>query len=142
MEGDPRIPFARGAEPLALVLPATPAMERAGEGVHMNRGDDVRVRPQTSPYTAEGPGHINDDPDPDPNADPGAKGTPSGSPNTHGVPCANAGRDQRGGRSGTDAAAEERECDRADMVEWDNATRSTLGTCPCSRRCPWPFPCP
>ena len=120
-----------------------------GDGVHINLGVDVRRRPcHQSPYTAEGTAHLNNEPEPelDANADPGAKGTPSGSSNTHGVACANAGRDQRGGRSWPDAPAEERECERADMEEWDKATRSTLGTCPlaCSRRCwdSWPFPFP
>ena len=160
-EGDAEIPFARRAEPdpLALALVGTPATERAGEGVHINLGVDVRGRPcPQSLYPTDGAAHLNNDPEPDPeldanpDPDPGAKGAPSGSSNTHGVACAKAGRDQRGGRSWPDAPAEERECERADMEEWDKATRSTLGTCPpaCSRRCwgswpfpfPWPFPCP
>ena len=106
-------------------------MDRAGEGVHRNRGVDVRVRRcQVSPYVGEGAVHLTaDDPRPDPSADSEANDVPSGSPNTQGT-AVNAGRDQREGRAGPDAPTEECELERADMDEWDSATRSTLGTCP------------
>lgn len=135
-EGEAGMPLGRGAEVLLLLLLATAVMERAGEGVNINRGvevppsEDVRTYSQISAYTGGEAAHLNGDPDP--NTEPGAEGAPWSSSITQGVGCANAGRDQRDDLAGTNAPAEERECDRVDVDvdERDRATRSTLGTCP------------
>ena len=83
-------------------------MERAGDGVNVNRGIDVCACPcpKTPPYTGED-GHLNGDPGPECDPDPGAEGAPRGSSNTQGVACVNEGRDQRGGLAGADAPVEE-----------------------------------